>query len=490
VDAVSLEGEPTRVVFAQSVRYGWHLSVGVPQAELAAGIYRTVLLFGVIALVLLIGGAALALRIGRALSRAITSLAPAVHSLGRGEPVVRRETGVPEVDRVGSALAQASAALRASEAALVRAKEEAERANRAKTQFLAAASHDLRQPVQALFLFQDILAGRLQDHPCQPIVAHMHTGLSALKSLLDGLLDLSRLQAGIVGIETAAFPIALLLDRLQAEYGGLARAEGIRLRVVGSTAWVHSDMTLLERILRHLLDNACKFTGSGGTVLLGCRRSGDRLRIEVADSGFGIPPDQLDAVFEEFVQLGNPERDRTKGLGLGLAIVRRLAELLGHAVKVRSRLGRGTAFSVVVPVVSSPSERAVPARASLPASGGLALVVDDEPLALAGLRSMLESWGWEVLTAADGDAAVRRLRADGRTPDVVVADDRLRGEETGLQVIGEVHRVCRRSIAAVVLTGESNPEAITGCTRPGVRLVPKPADPAALHGILAAIDGR
>lgn len=238
---------------------------------------------------------------------------------------------------------------KAAEQALIAAKEDAERANRAKSQFLAAASHDLRQPVQSLYFFHEALAGKLRGHPGAPILATMQTALDALKSLLDGLLDISKLHAGTVTIETSAFPIAVLLDRVVAEYAPRAMACGVALRLVRSSAWVHSDPAQLERIVRNLVDNALKYSPDGGAVVVGCRNAGDEVLVQVVDTGPGIPPERQDAVFEEFVQLDNPERDRAKGLGLGLAIVRHLARLLGHRVMLRSRGGHGTCFSVAMP---------------------------------------------------------------------------------------------------------------------------------------------
>jgi PAS domain S-box len=381
-------------------------------------------------------------------------------------------------------------ARKAAEEALVAAKEEAERANRAKSQFLAAASHDLRQPVQSLFFFHDVLARKLAGHPSAPVVANMQNGLNALKSLLDGLLDISRLHAGAIVVDAHPFPIAILLDQLAAECADHAAAQGVTLRVVNSSAWVRSDAAQLERMLRNLLDNAIKYTGRGGRVLLGCRRTGgNRLRLEVVDTGPGVPEDKHDAIFEEFVQLGNPERDRNKGLGLGLAIVRHLGRLLDHPVAVRSRPGRGTAFSVTVPLTSAgPAPRPILARvAEPPSSGGLVLVVDDEALVLYGLQEMLENLGWRVLAASSGDEAVQLVSAANRTPDVIVADYRLRGNETGVKVIHQVCGARAANVPAVVLTGDTGPERIAECRRSGFRLLHKPVDAQALHATLTAL---
>lgn len=369
-----------------------------------------------------------------------------------------------------------------------RAKEEAESANRAKSQFLASASHDLRQPVQSLFFFQEILSNKLKGHPSLPVVETMRNALDALKSLLDGLLDISRLHAGTIEIEKTVFPVSMLLDRLDAEYLPRAQAMGVTLRTVGSTSWVRSDLAQLERILRNLVDNALKYTPEGGSVLVGCRHTAGNLLVQVVDTGPGIPPDKQETIFQEFVQLGNPERDRAKGLGLGLAIVRHLARLLGHEVSLRSRVGHGTEFTVAVPVARARRERSLPpVRISAPGVGTLALVVEDEPMVLLGMRSMLESWGWEVLAAECGNEALRLVSGTARPPDVIIADYRLRGDETGVRVIRDVHGVCGVTIPAVVLTGDTSPERIAECAGSGFRLLHKPLDATALQSELAKI---
>ncbi|MGE5547900.1 MAG: ATP-binding protein [Solirubrobacterales bacterium] len=489
LDAATREGVDTRVAFSRSPKYGWHFAIGVPMKELTASVYKTILLFLAVAVLLLAAGVALAANIGRDISRAITALVPAAHRLGGGQRVEVDETGVLEVDEVAAALGEAADAL-------LTAKEETERANLAKSQFLASASHDLRQPVQSLFFFQEVLATKLKGHPAAPLVASMQSGMDALKMLLDGLLDISRLHAGVVEILISVFPVATLLDRLVAEYRPAAEARGIILRYVPSTAWVRSDLSQLERILRNFLDNAIKYTGSGATVLLGCRHRGDDLGIEVVDTGPGIPADKLDTVFDEFVQLGNPERDRAKGLGLGLAIVRHLGRLLGHPISVRSTAGRGSVFSVVVPV-TKPRRAATPLSARVNEArelafrgNGLALVVEDEALVLLGLRSMLEGWGWEVLAADSGDDAVGLVSGSSRAPDIIVADYRLRGDETGVKVIRDVHGVCGLSIPAVVLTGDTSPDRLAECKQSGFFLVHKPVDAATLKAAIEEMKGR
>lgn len=372
------------------------------------------------------------------------------------------------------------AAQEQAEQRMAAARAEAERADRVKAQFLASASHDIRQPIQSLMFFHSALAARLKGHPAMVLVDNMQDGLNALMSVLDGLLDISKLDAGLIETRTSIFPLGALLQRLEADYADAAEAKGLELHMVPTEAWVKSDMALLERILRHLLDNAVKYTDHG-KILLGCRHRGNAIRVDVVDTGLGIPAHRQEDVFDEFVQLGNPERDRRNGLGLGLAIVRRLCALLDHQVTLRSQLGHGTAVSVMVPA-AKPRGVAKRRRVARRSPGGVALVVDDEALVLVGLRSMLEGLGWEVLAADSGEQAVR-LVSGRRAPDVIVADYRLRGEETGLGVIRDVDRACGVHVPALVLTGDVSVQQESA----GYRTMLKPITPYELEEVLAEL---
>ncbi|MDQ2103611.1 PAS domain S-box protein [Azospirillum isscasi] len=365
-----------------------------------------------------------------------------------------------------------------------REKTRAEKAERAKTQFLAAASHDLRQPVQSLYFFAQVLGDKLQGRSGHELVASMGHSLDALKLLLDGLLDVSRLDAGAVEPSVTECAVGPLLDRLAAEYGPQADGQGLRLRVVPTSLWARTDPMLLERILRNLIENALRYTERGG-VVVGCRRRNGALRIEVADSGAGVPEELQQAVFEEFFQIGNPERDRAKGLGLGLAIVKRLAGLLGHTVALRSRPGRGSVFSVELPSVRP---RAILRRNGAERANddgqGLVVVIDDEAIVLLSLRTLLEQWGYEVVAAVSGEEAVDLLHGLGRMPDLIIADYRLREGRTGVEAIRDIHGVCGVRIPAVVLTGDTAPERITEIRGAGFRLVHKPITPHILRELL------
>lgn len=231
---------------------------------------------------------------------------------------------------------------------LKRAEEEARAASRAKSTFLAAASHDLRQPVQALVLLNAVLANHMQGHPAEQVLEKMGKALDSLQRLLGALLDISRLDAGVVAPEVQAIPLASIFERLRAEYAMKAAERGLSLRMVAPGAWTRTDPTLLERILRNLIENSLRYTDRG-KILVGCRRRGDTLCLQVIDTGIGIRREHQEAIFQEFYQVGNPERDREKGLGLGLSIVSRMSRLLGHRLTMVSEPGRGTCFIVELP---------------------------------------------------------------------------------------------------------------------------------------------
>ena len=373
-----------------------------------------------------------------------------------------------------------------AEADLRRAREEAEQAATGKSRFLAAASHDLRQPVQSLYLFAAALGDRLQGHPSLPLLDNMRQALDTLKGLLDGLLDMSRLESGKIVATPTDLRLGQLLGRLVVEYAPRAAQKGLELRAVPTRAWVRTDPAHLERILRNLIENALRYTRKG-RILIGCRRAGNNLRVEVCDSGMGIPADRLEEIFEEFTQLGAPG---APGLGLGLAIVKRLSKLLGHPVGVRSREGRGSAFTVELPRVVVARGRpaaAVEVRqaANDSATRGLVLVIDDEAIILLGLKAMLEGWGYDVLTARSGDQALERLRADGRRPQIVLADYQLQQGRTGPEALVAIQGVVGKDVPGIILTGDTAPERLQEARRNGFRILHKPVFPNDLRRMMA-----
>ena len=370
------------------------------------------------------------------------------------------------------------------------ARAQAEAANRSRTQFFAAANHDLRQPLHALGLMAAALSERARDPGVSGLVTSINTSVEALEGLFNELLDMSKLDSGAVKPELRDFPLSRVLDRLRLELAPEAAEKGLRLRVMRSRAWVRSDPVLLERILRNLISNAIRYTVRGG-VLAGVRRRGSALALEVWDSGVGIPESERDQIFEEFYQLRNPGRSSRKGLGLGLAIIQRLCTLLGYRVRVDSRPGRGSVFRFDVPVALPAPEarpaRAQPARPRGVLSGRLVVVIDDEPAIVEGMRSLLATWGVEVVGSGDGSDVMRELERLGRLPDLLIVDYRLAGELLGTDVIDELRTVLDPEIPAIVVTGSSTPELGDQIRARGDDLLAKPVLPADLR---ARIDAR
>ncbi len=372
---------------------------------------------------------------------------------------------------------------------LARANEATQRLSQAKSQFFAAASHDLRQPLHALGL----LAGALNEKPLEPAVAHLVTNvrasIDALNALFGELLDLSKIDAGAIQVSLEHFQACKMLDRLRTEFEPVASEKGLRLSVRTCTAWLHSDPILLERILRNLLSNALRYTERGG-VLLGCRRRGERILFEVWDTGIGIPAAEQSKVFDEFYQAGNLQRSARRGLGLGLSIVKRLCDLLGgYEMTLASRPGRGTLFRFSVPAGVPPAPvartpQSEPSRVDI--KGALIAVIDDDDPIVEGMRLLLTEWGTEVITSRSGDDVLDKVYAAGRMPDVIVADYWLEQGKTGIHVIDRLHRELDPEIPAILLTGTTTPRLIEEAARLGYSLLLKPADPNMLRTVIAS----
>jgi signal transduction histidine kinase/CheY-like chemotaxis protein len=368
-----------------------------------------------------------------------------------------------------------------------RLKEEAEQANLAKSRFLAAASHDLRQPLHALGLFVDALDEQIHEERARPLVDRVRRSTASLTEMFDALLDISRLDAGAVAPEIREFELAPLLDRLEAELGVQAEAKGVSLRCVPSSLVVRSDPLLFARIVGNLLTNAIRYTEMG-RVLVGVRRCGADLRVEVWDTGPGIPEERAREIFQEFVQL---EGDQGKGgLGLGLSIVDRLARLLGHEVTLRSEPGRGSVFAVTAQRGERRIELAgpvAPSRAGCKLEGRCILVLDDEPDILEGMQRTLERWGCRVLLASSEREARLHLEELGRAPDALLADYRLRGEETGLEVVAAIRACCGTPVPAAIVTGDATILPLEAIRAAGLPVLRKPAKPARLRAVLTQL---
>lgn len=379
---------------------------------------------------------------------------------------------------------------KASEA-LEAAKLLAEQANLGKTQFLAAASHDLRQPLQTLSLLQGILAKRIEDPANLKLVAKLEETLGAMSGMLNTLLDINQLEAGTVRPEIVEFQIGSLFDRLNTEFAYHAAAKDLSWRVVSSGLSVRSDPRLLEQMIRNLLSNAVKYT-ERGKVLLGCRRRGDTLRIEVWDTGIGIPADQHKTIFEEFRQLDNAARERSRGFGLGLSIVQRIGDLLGNPVDVRSRPGFGSVFAIEVPLARSErqQERADAKTAAAPNLTGAILIIEDDPAVRDILEILFTGEGYET-TALGGTIEALALAARGTLhPDVIVADYNLPGNLTGAEVIARLRLSLGSNIPAIILTGDIACDTLSKIAQAGCVHLSKPTKADILikqiQGFLAA----
>jgi len=361
-------------------------------------------------------------------------------------------------------------------------KEAAEQANRAKSQFFAAASHDLRQPLHALGLFSASLRDMSPEPDKIAVVDQVDASIGALESLFDELLDISKLDAGFVTPKTRHFYIETVLASMRHQFAGQAASKGLALHVVSSSAVVHTDEVLLGRILSNLLANAIRYTDEG-KVLLGCRLRGAHLRVEVWDTGRGIPADQHARIFEEFYQLNNPERDRRKGLGLGLATVKRLTALLHHPLRLDSTEGRGTVFRLDVPLGDPQQIATPPAPAASPSdvlTGKRIVVVDDEVAIREGMQRLLVRWGC-VPIMASGSAEALQLLDGTPAPDLIICDYRLTGLETGAHVIDAIRARHGAHIPAMLVTGDTSPERLRETLATGHLLQHKPLRPVQLR---------
>ncbi|MGX4803618.1 hybrid sensor histidine kinase/response regulator [Bradyrhizobium guangdongense] len=412
-------------------------------------------------------------------------------------------TDVTERHRAAEALRRANEDLelrvRERTEALEQAKAEAEQANLGKTRFLAAASHDLLQPLNAARLFLSALDESLQasSHAGaaekeRTLAGSAITALRSTEHVLDRLLDISSYDAGAVRAEPFDFPIAELLAQLNVEFSAMARERSLAFRVVDCSLSVRSDPHLLRRILQNLLSNALRYTPkdtskdrSRGRILLGCSRRDGHLRIEVWDTGIGIAAADQKRIFEEFQRL-TPGSE--KGLGLGLAIVDRVSRLLGHPVDVRSRPGRGSCFAVTVPLAQGPGtplQRKVAATAPATTERQLTILcLDNDATILDGLTALLAGWGHRVLVATDANRAMAAAAAS--SPDVVLVDYHLGGERTGLDFLDDLRQKSGRDVCALVVTGDRS-EAVRAAARArGCEVLSKPVKPAALRRFLGS----
>jgi CheY-like chemotaxis protein len=364
----------------------------------------------------------------------------------------------------------------------------AEQAGLAKSRFLAAASHDLRQPIHAQGLFLDVLSRTRLDAQQLHLVDGIHAASQASAEMLHSLLDFSRIDAGVVLPRVCAFRVLPVLNKIEREFGPQADAKGLSYRSRECSLVVRSDPALVELILRNLVANAIRYTEHGG-LLVACRERHGKAVFEIWDTGIGIAPEHQQDVFLEFHQLGNPQRDRRNGLGLGLAIVKALAQTLDHPLSLKSTVGKGSVFRVEVPIAQGGATLTEPVSSDLlrvELFKVRVLVLDDDEVVLQSMLHLLRDWGCECEGAQDIAEAVSmalKLR-----PQVIVSDYRLREQHTGVQAIEAVRAALGIAVPALLITGDTAPERIREAVASGLPLFHKPISPAQLYrGLVAAL---
>ncbi len=503
------QARPGVVAHASVAALDWHVFVELPVAEayapLFSSLYRSIALL-IAALVL---SAVAGLVVVRRMIVPIEALRDGAAQIGSGNlgQRIAIKTG-DELEVLGDQFNAMAAQLEGSYATLERKVDERTHqlalANTAQRRFLAVASHDLRQPLHAMGLFVGQLRGSMDEGQRDRVIEQAGAAVTDLNELFDALLDLSQLDAGTLNAQPTDFPITRIFDRLEMTFASAAREAELDLRIVPSTAWVHSDPILLERILLNLVSNAVRHTRRGG-VVIGCRRRGDasglaserqgndNLRIEVWDSGPGIPTEQRDNIFNEFVRLAPLDTERQRGLGLGLAIVQRLCELLGHTMIVESIVGKGSRFSVSVPVGATGKSTAAPqsetAGLSPSFEGLLVAVIDDDPLVLDSMGGLLGSWGCTAVMAAGAVEALAHLAEQHRPPDLIIADYNLADGLTGITAVEAVRARFGRGIPAFLISADLTPERFSEVRAAGYQLLRKPASPVMLRALMLSMLG-
>jgi signal transduction histidine kinase len=376
------------------------------------------------------------------------------------------------------------------EAALARAA--ASSAERAKSRFLTAAGHDLRQPLHALSLYSAAMQLRPLEGDAGHLARNINDAVVSLSGLVDSLLDVSRLDAGAVQPKFQRIDLTPFLAQIDIDLRPSARNRGLEFHVSIDRAEIESDPALLERLIRNLVDNAIKHTAHG-SVTLAAAASEREVCISVCDTGPGIAAEERERIFEEFYQIGNPERDRAHGLGVGLAIVRRLATLLNVQIELQSTLGQGSIFTVRLPRAAArnepePSAPMLPPRDARPLAGVDILVIDDEPAVRDGMRTLLDSWGCHTLACGGLTEARQALSEQPFDVDVIVADLRLRQHENGIDTVRELRRSLGQ-VPALLVSGETSLERLREVQLSGLPLLPKPVSAARLQEALLAVLG-
>ena len=487
-----LQGGRVLASYAQVAPMGWTVVVELPQAEADEPLWRALQRALWIAVAGLALSAVLAVLLARRMVQPIRTLAAGAQRLGAGDLQHRIDVATgDEIEELGRQFNLMAGEIESSYAQLEAKVEQRTRelatANEAKSRFLAAASHDLRQPLHALSLLVGQLEGDPGPRQREEVTERIARAVASINELFDGLLDISKLDAGVVAPAIADVPLAPILRRVHARFADDADAKGLRLLLAPTRAWVRTDPQMLERIVQNLVGNAVRYTSRGG-VVVGCRWGQDAVRIEVWDSGVGIAADKQGQVFAEFFQIERRPGLNAEGLGLGLAIVERLCVLLSHPVALRSEVGRGTRFGITVPRVA-PVEALVSPPAAAPAIDALRgrriLVVDDDELVRQSAGGLLESWGCKPIVAASGREAVELL--GGQAPDLVITDFHLGEGERAADVLAQVHRSCGRDVPAILISGDVTAPTRDRARELGLPVLDKPVRPMALRALASRL---
>lgn len=374
-----------------------------------------------------------------------------------------------------------------AEVELRSARDDARRANAIKTRFLAAASHDLRQPLQSLGLYLSVLSKQVEGEPATEVVQKMRKSLDVMGDMLDVLLDLSKLESGTVVPEYQQFSLSGLLGEIREFYSALAADKGIALELSAPATSCYSDPVLLRRIIDNLVSNAIRYTDTG-SVRIECTTVESIATVSVHDSGSGIPPEKREIIFDEYYQLENPSRDRRSGLGLGLAIVKHVARLLDHPVELKSEVGVGSVFSVSLPIAGdanreTPGKQTTDLPTGLLQSASRVLLVDDDPSIIDAMTLLFEAEGLEVYAATDSEEALAHLR-DQHVPDFIVSDYRLPGP-TGVELIRLIRNELQTAVPAVLMTGDTTAKLVDETDLPDCAVLHKPVDTDYLLGLIS-----
>jgi len=365
----------------------------------------------------------------------------------------------------------------------------AESANIAKTKFLASASHDLRQPLHAMSLFLDVLEEQNQDSKQAMIVDMIKKSSHSLENLLESLLDISKLDAGIISVNKKHFSIQKLFDILTNEFNSIAIEKGLSIHFMPTSLCLNSDVQNVERILRNLISNAIRYTEQG-KILIGCRRRKNSVLLSVYDTGVGIDADKNEIIFEEFQQLDNPGRDRSKGLGLGLSIVHRLAELLSAKLSMQSIPGKGSVFSIELPRCSSnqiTQQNSVNVETYPKLADKTIVIIEDEEEIRHALKILISGWGSRVIEMTSVNDVTKKMHPKNK-PDMILADYRLQNHETGVNIIHSIYNFYKdNKIPAIIITGDTAPDRIIEAKKSGFQLLHKPLSGGKLRALLNSV---